>query len=69
MLLVLMHMKDHIGGMDDIINNFDIGTFYMPDVITTTKTFEDVLVALDNKNIYFDVPGNWRVIFIRRINY
>ena len=48
--------EDHIGGMDDIINNFDIGTFYMPDVITTTKTFEDVLVALDNKNIYFDVP-------------
>lgn len=48
--------EDHIGGMDDIINNFDIGTFYMPDVITTTKTFEDVLDALDNKNIYFDVP-------------
>lgn len=48
--------EDHIGGMDDIINNFDIGTFYMPDVITTTKTFEDVLVSLDNKNIYFDVP-------------
>lgn len=49
--------EDHIGGMDDIINNFDIGTFYMPDAITTTKTFEDVLDALDNKNIYFDVPN------------
>ena len=48
--------EDHIGGMDDIINNFDIGTFYMPDVITTTKTFEDVLDALASKNVYFDVP-------------
>ena len=35
--------EDHIGGMDDIINNFNIEHFYMPDAITTTKTFEDVL--------------------------
>ena len=48
--------EDHIGGLDDIINNFDIKTFYMPDVITTTKTFEDVLVALDNKNIKLSIP-------------
>ena len=48
--------EDHIGGMDDIINNFDIGTFYMPDTITTTKTFEDVLDALENKQIAFNTP-------------
>ncbi len=48
--------EDHIGGMDDIINNFAIDYFYMPDVITTTKTFEDVLDALESKNIYFDTP-------------
>ena len=30
--------EDHIGGMDDIINNFDIEKIYMPDVTTTTKT-------------------------------
>lgn len=48
--------EDHIGGMDDIIDNFDIGTFYMPDVITTTKTFEDVLDSLEKKNYYFDTP-------------
>lgn len=28
----------------------------MPDVITTTKTFEEVLDALDNKNIALDIP-------------
>ncbi len=48
--------EDHIGGMDDIINNFDINTFYMPDVTTTTKTFEDVLDALITKNMTIKVP-------------
>lgn len=48
--------EDHIGGMDDIINNFDVGHFYMPDVITTTKTFEDIVVALENKQLAFDTP-------------
>ena len=49
--------EDHIGGLDDIINNFNIETFYMPDVITTTKTFEDVLDALENKNIALSIPN------------
>lgn len=49
--------EDHIGGLDDIINNFNINTFYMPDVITTTKTFEDVLDALENKNIALSIPN------------
>lgn len=48
--------EDHIGGMDNVIDSFDIGTFYMPDVVTTTKTFEDVLDSLEEKNMYFDVP-------------
>lgn len=48
--------EDHIGGMDDIIKNFNIGTFYMPDLITTTKTFEDVLDALSEKQIAFETP-------------
>lgn len=48
--------EDHIGGMDDIIRNFSIEHFYMPDVITTTKTFEDVLDALEEKQIAFETP-------------
>ena len=48
--------EDHIGGMSDIINNFKIDDFYMPDVITTTKTFEDTLDALNNNNIKFQTP-------------
>ena len=48
--------EDHIGGMDNIIDNFEIGKFYMPDKITTTKTFRDVLDALERKQIKFNVP-------------
>ena len=48
--------EDHIGGMDEIINNFSIKKFYMPDVITTTRTFEDVILALEYSNVAFDTP-------------
>ena len=48
--------EDHIGGMDDIIKNFSIGTFYMPEVLTTTKTFEDILDALEEKQVAFNSP-------------
>lgn len=48
--------EDHIGGLDNIIEGFDINTFYMPDVITTTKTFEDILDALGEKNMTLSIP-------------
>ena len=64
--------EDHIGGMDNIIRRFDIGTIYMPDVITTTKTFNDVLDAISYKRLSYKVPiinedfklGNATVRFI-----
>ena len=43
--------EDHIGGMDDVIKNFDIGQIYMPKIETTTKTFEDVLNAIQEKSL------------------
>lgn len=46
--------EDHIGGMDDIINNFQVDKFFMPDVLTTTKTFEDVLDALENNYMTYN---------------
>lgn len=48
--------EDHIGGLDDIITNFNIGTIYIPDAITTTKTFEDLLNSIEKKNMAFIVP-------------
>ena len=49
--------EDHIGGLDDIINNFEIKEIYLPEVITTTKTFEDVLTAIENKNLEITIPN------------
>ena len=48
--------EDHIGGMDNIINSFNIKHYLMPDVITTTPTFEDVLTSLESKKIKYEVP-------------
>ena len=48
--------EDHIGGLDDVISNFKIGTIYMPKVQTNTKTFEDVIDAISNKNLQVTTP-------------
>jgi len=52
--------EDHIGGLDAVINNFDIGKLYMPKVTTTTKTYTDVLTAIKNKGytVTTPVPGS-----------
>lgn len=42
---------DHIGGLKDIINNFEIGKIYMPKVVSTTKTYESLLMAIKDKNL------------------
>lgn len=42
--------EDHIGGLDDVINNIDIDKIYLPKIQTNTKTYEDVLEAIQNKN-------------------
>ncbi len=48
--------EDHIGGMDDVIKSFDVKKFYMPNVATTTKTFTDILDALEEKGYKFSTP-------------
>lgn len=48
--------EDHIGGLDDIINHIEVENIYMPKIETTTKTFEDVLDAISNKNLKITIP-------------
>jgi competence protein ComEC len=48
--------EDHIGGIDAVINQFGIGTIYMPKVTTTTKTFSDVLTAIKNRGLSITTP-------------
>ena len=48
--------EDHIGGLYDIINNFQIENILLPEAYTTTKTFEDVLNAIEKNNLSITVP-------------
>jgi len=43
--------SDHIGGLPEVIRQFEIGAFYMPPKLHTTATFEKVLMAADNKGL------------------
>lgn len=47
--------EDHIGGMDDIIKAFDIDKFYSPKVQNTTKTYSNMIKALNDKNLKLTV--------------
>lgn len=42
--------EDHIGGMDNVINSFDEEKILFPKTTSTTKTFEDFVNAVKNKN-------------------
>jgi competence protein ComEC len=49
--------EDHIGGLDAVINTFVIGKVYMPMVAHTTKTYEDVLLAIQGKGLKITAPN------------
>ena len=42
---------DHIGGLEEVINTFDVGSIYMPKVSSNSKTFEDLLTTINNKGL------------------
>ena len=42
---------DHIGGMAEIINEFVVDKIYMPKVAHTSKTYENLLLTIKNKNL------------------
>ena len=43
--------SDHIGGMADIISEFETDTVYLPDVSHTSTVFENMVDAIYEKNI------------------
>lgn len=50
--------EDHIGGLDDVINAFDIQKIYMPFTSeVSTKTYEDVENAIIEKNLSIINPN------------
>lgn len=42
---------DHIGGLAQVINSFDLGKIYMPKVISTSKTYENLLNTISMKGL------------------
>ena len=48
--------SDHIGGLDAVIRDFEVGKVIMPPVEHTTKTFEDVLDAVADKGLKITKP-------------
>lgn len=50
-MVIATHLHaNHIGGLDDVIDGFDIGTVYMPDTVNTDKQVEEFLDAMERKN-------------------
>ncbi|MBY0759204.1 ComEC/Rec2 family competence protein [Sellimonas caecigallum] len=47
---------DHIGGMDAVIRNFPIGMFFLPKEKYDTESFQDVLIAVREKEITIHRP-------------
>lgn len=43
--------EDHIGGMTEVINNFTIGSFYMPNNTQATNVYKSMAQALKNKGL------------------
>ena len=48
--------SDHIGGMTEVIYNFDVGTFVTPKTDIESKSFNYVLDAVDEKNLPYLNP-------------
>lgn len=54
--------SDHIGGLPKVIENYDIEHFVMPNVTHTTKTYENMLDLIDEKNIDVIIPDEGQML-------
>lgn len=64
--------EDHIGSLDDVILNFEIGELFLPDQTYETQSYTDVLIAAENRELEVTHPifketrylGKTRFIFV-----
>lgn len=42
---------DHIGGMQSVIERYDVGMIYMPDMTSESKTYKSLKQTIDDKDI------------------
>jgi competence protein ComEC len=52
------HHEDHIGGLDTVINKFEIGQVFLPPVSFTTGTLDYVLKAIQRKGLAATAPAS-----------
>lgn len=63
-LIIATHPhEDHIGGLDAVMNTFNVDKILMPDVPHNTKTYEDVITAADENNTVIIYPSEENSFF------
>lgn len=59
--------SDHIGGMSDVVDSFEIGKVFAPKVanndVPTSKTYENFLTSMQNKGLKFNAAKPGTVLF------
>lgn len=63
-VIVTYPNENYIGSMATIIKNFEIGTFYAPNVSTATQAYNNMVNALNAKNLKITVPDVGKRIII-----
>lgn len=48
--------EDHIGGLPEVIKNYEIGAVYMPDRVANTTIFERLLKEIKAKDLKINIP-------------
>lgn len=61
--------EDHIGGLPDVINSFEIEKLYLPNATTTTKIFENLLDSIEDNNLKITVPKINEEIKLNNMNF
>ena len=56
--------EDHIGGMDIIIEDFDVGHFFIPKQKVESKSYDDVIEWANQKEIDMVSPAIGRIFYV-----
>lgn len=57
--------EDHVGGLDAVIQSFNVDKVYLPKAVHTSETFRDVLKAVSDKGIKVTAASGGIVIPLR----
>lgn len=61
--------EDHIGGLPNIIDEFNIEKIYLPNATTTTKIFEKLLGTIEKNNYKINVPKIGEEFKLNNMNF